>query len=282
MELSRYGRVPAALLHHSDLGVDEIGLLAALTTYADRQGCCRLSQATLAKGLKRSRPWVIKVMNKLVKLGLLEREARFDRHGGQRANQYRLCFTTLTSEDASETYPKSNEMGGLEGDGGCHGGDTTQTHSLSGIDSLSQAGERDSFRKPFERQTCDVEAKTGELWRPSDQDMLWASETYPDIDAALLTKQFTDAVAALSYRYTNPQAAWRSWFANQARWRSENENRDGKRKAPARKLEPSDCRNIPAVPSLSDRNDAVADSCLERILSRRARLHDPREGGGFR
>ena len=106
--LTRFGMVPAALLHHPEIGVDEFAVLAALATYADRQGWCRVSQATLAERLKRSRPWIIKIINRLVTLTLIDREARFDRHGGQRTNLYQLRFDRLPA--SSENHPESSQM----------------------------------------------------------------------------------------------------------------------------------------------------------------------------
>ena len=69
----RFGMIPAALTDCEAVGLDEIGVLAVMSTYADRDGHCRVSQSTLAHILKRSRPWVIKTINTLEGLGLVER-----------------------------------------------------------------------------------------------------------------------------------------------------------------------------------------------------------------
>ena len=118
----RFGMIPAAITDHPDLGLGEIGVLAAMSTFADREGRCRVSQSMIATQLKMSRPWVIKVINTLVSLGLVERAAVFDRNGGQRANAYRLRFDLLPSE----THPNSvapEPSACPSGDRGCHGGD---------------------------------------------------------------------------------------------------------------------------------------------------------------
>src|SRR5688572_22588220 len=102
----RFGMVPAALTDCEAVGLDEIGVLAVMSTYADRDGHCRVSQSTLARILKRSRPWVIKTINTLEGLGLVERAQVFDqRTGARRACAYRLRFDRLTG--ASETHPSA-------------------------------------------------------------------------------------------------------------------------------------------------------------------------------
>src|SRR3954469_11132886 len=86
----RWGVVRAEWLFHPDVGVDEFALLACLTTYQDKAGFCWPSQSTLAARLKRSRPWIIKVLNRLEELGLIERTRRTRGDGGLRSCLYRI------------------------------------------------------------------------------------------------------------------------------------------------------------------------------------------------
>ena len=111
----RFGMLPAALTRCEAIGLDEIGVLAVMSTYADREGHCRVSQSTVARILKRSRPWVIKTLNSLEELRLVERTQVFDpRTGARRACAYRLRFDLLPG--ASETHPESRSADGMGDD----------------------------------------------------------------------------------------------------------------------------------------------------------------------
>ncbi|HEV7370708.1 helix-turn-helix domain-containing protein [Arenibaculum sp.] len=87
----RFGIVPAAWFADPALGADEIAVLAALAVHANPQGLCWPSQAVLARSLKRSRSWVIKVINRLEAAGALERTRRTAANGAMRTCLYRLA-----------------------------------------------------------------------------------------------------------------------------------------------------------------------------------------------
>src|SRR5258708_1835816 len=70
--VTRWGTVPAWWLHHPAVDADKFAILAAMATYADREGVCNPSQATLAKWLKRSRPWVNRIVADLAKIRLAD------------------------------------------------------------------------------------------------------------------------------------------------------------------------------------------------------------------
>jgi len=268
----RFGMIPAALTRCEAVGLDEIGVLAVMSTYADREGHCRVSQSTLARILKRSRPWVIKTLNTLEELELVERTRVVDpRTGARRACAYRLRFDLLPG--ASETHPPAGDadLPGLapsdcQGrDRGGHRHDTIQTTLEQ--DRLSP-GCRERERVGPEEGSTTVPAD----WRPSAADLAWASETHPWLDADQLTRQFVAGSASKGYRYQDLSAGWRSWAENQAKWRKRDDFRQPRRDPLPRQPADRTARCHPAVGSadLAAANGAAAHACLERILARRA------------
>jgi hypothetical protein len=85
------GFMRAVWRDHSDLDANMIDVLAVMATYADQDGTCWPAQGTLATKLKRSRPWVNAVLAKLESLGILTKERRHHRNGGERSCRYRLA-----------------------------------------------------------------------------------------------------------------------------------------------------------------------------------------------
>jgi hypothetical protein len=274
----RWGVVRAEWLFHPDVGVDEFALLACLTTYQDKSGLCWPSQSTLAARLKRSRPWIIKVLNRLEELGLIERTRRTRGDGGLRSCLYRIV-------PAEAPVTVSSRPGD---DRGCHDGDMNQTHPIQ---------ERISLPREAERAPSSVAKPIPEDWKPSAEDLAWAAETHPDIDAEALTDAFVTGCRAKGYRYIDAGCAWRGWFANQERWRREREeqSRDGAGGAAksmrgkavgwGRRQENQASRATgQAGPGyrpgadLAGRNAAAADACLERIMARRTG-HPPAGNG---
>jgi hypothetical protein len=271
----RFGMLPAALTRCEAIGLDEIGVLAVMSTYADREGHCRVSQSTVARILKRSRPWVIKTLNSLEELRLVERTQVFDRKtGARRACAYRLRFDLLPG--ASEIHPESRSADGMgdddhaefapaflrpERDRDCHRRDTIQT-------TPEQAGFSPDAR---ERQSA---RQVPPDWCPTEADLAWASETHPWLDTDLLTRQFIAGSTSKGYRYQDFSAGWRSWAENQATWRKTDDFRQSSheplppRTGPNR---PGQNRSWPnrSRTELAASNDAAARACLERILARR-------------
>jgi hypothetical protein len=266
----RWGVVRAEWLFHPEVGVDEFALLACLTTYQDKSGLCWPSQSTLAARLKRSRPWIIKVLNRLEELGLIERTRRTRGDGGLRSCLYRIVPAEASS--------------GPGHDRDCHDGDMNQTQQIQ---------ERLSLPRKPERAPDGVAKPIPEGWAPSAEDLAWAAETHPDIDAGALTEAFVTGCRAKGYRYIDAGCAWRGWFANQERWRREREGEShddaggtakstcgkamgrgvdrglhqGKRPSGAAGQAGPEYR---PGSDLANRNTAAADACLERILARRA------------
>jgi hypothetical protein len=268
----RFGMIPATLTRCEAVGLDEIGVLAVMSTYADREGHCRVSQSTLARILKRSRPWVIKTLNTLEELGLVERTRVVDpRTGARRACAYRLRFDLLPG--ASEIHPPTGDTD-LPGpapsdcpgcDRGGHRHDTIQTTPEQNELSL---GRRERERVRSDEGSSIVSAD----WQPSAADLAWASETHPWLDTDQLTRQFVAGSASKGYRYQNLSAGWRSWAENQANWRKRDDFRQPRRDPLPRQPADRTARSHPtdSRADLAAANGAAAHACLERILARRA------------
>jgi hypothetical protein len=73
----RWGYVLASWLDHPDVDVGALAVLAVLAAYADPSGLCWPHPTTIAEKLKRSRPWVLEVLDRLVDAKLIERRACF-------------------------------------------------------------------------------------------------------------------------------------------------------------------------------------------------------------
>lgn len=74
---TRFGFVLADWLHHPEVGVNEIAVLAALAIHANPQGECWPGQVLLGGLLDRGREWVGGVVDHLVTIGILERTRTF-------------------------------------------------------------------------------------------------------------------------------------------------------------------------------------------------------------
>lgn len=277
----RWGAVPASWFTHPDLGLDEIGVLACLATYADAEGWCWPKQATIATHLKRSRPWVIKVINRLVELGVIERVQQYGRDGGQRPCRYRIRYDAAPGHASSHAPGHRTDTGSHAADSPCHPGDSEHRESEH-KESLSPGG-------------GEVVAREGRTvvppdWQPSAEDVAWAAARFPDIDLPRFTEQFINSCHANGYRYLDHGRAWRSWLADSPK---RNLTRSPTRRSPHARASAAPAA-VSAVPTLStvsgggagaarrpsvpvaeradltERNREAAGAARRRLLERRA------------
>jgi len=246
METAKGGRwapVAQAWIDHPEVGADEVAVLTLLSLHADSRGVCWPSQGLIADKLKRSRAWVIKVINRLEELDLVIRTRRHHDSGGLRSCLYRLAGRPCTQED----------KGRSQRDSGCHVDDSEQTESKK-QESLS-AGARESRAEIVSPD-----------WVPTSEDIAWSAIHCPDIDPSRHTERFIVACRAKGYRYRDHSAAWRSWLLD-----AKENNRHVpfscsdtiRSERPARRV---------AGDIVAERNRAEADACLRRLLARRASL----------
>ena len=138
----RWGIVRADWAAHSEVGADELAVLCLLSLHADkRDGTCYPSQTTLARSLKRSRPWVIAVLNRLEALGLVRR----DPHPALRVRLYTVVghadalssCRKLPARDMSHVPDTPAQTSDMQ----CHPADTEQRASPVESSSQSAPGE---------------------------------------------------------------------------------------------------------------------------------------------
>ena len=194
---------------HPDTGVDEISVLSVLALHASKDGTCFPSQGLIADILGRSRPWVCKVIARLVELGLVERTHRQRSDGGERSCFYRLV-PPRDEIDASPQAPlistentRSHHRDSLK---------TTPEHNkwthTAGANKISHSSAFTLLSPP---------EQPPEDWQPSDADLLWAIGKFPDANLQMLTERFVLRCRAKGYRFRSLSDGWRSWIADDIR-----------------------------------------------------------------
>jgi hypothetical protein len=245
---SRWAPVAQAWIEHPQVGADEVAVLTVLSLHADSDGVCWPSQGLIAEKLKRSRAWVIKIINRLEEFGLVVRTRRHHASGGLRSCLYRL----EGRPGATGTEDRQRR------DNGCHGHDREQTNS-----------EKQESPPPDAREGRAVAEIVDPGWIPSAEDVAWAAIHRPDANLLRHTERFITTCQAKGYRYRDHGAAWRSWLLDN----KGNDCHDPSRRPDAMRSDRLSHR--PDSDRLAERNRAEADACLRRILARRAGLDGP-------
>ena len=234
---ARFGRIPARWLGHPDIGIDELAVLAALAVHAGRDGSCRVRQAALAQGLKRSREWVNRVIARLCRLdGVLEKERRTDRDGWTVACRYRL--PDLVRDQPGTAAPDTAAP------------DTADVPA--GAPPEQNPGNRDSAALSPARE-ADASVPPAD-WQPDAADRAWLAAHRPDLDAASMTAVFVAGCRARGLRYADFSAAWRLWAGRQ--W-------------PLRAASGRIDRTAAAGPGPAETDAAQAARVIARMASRR-------------
>ncbi|MCW2240667.1 helix-turn-helix domain-containing protein [Azospirillum canadense] len=124
----------AYLLDHPDLGADEIAVFVALARYSDDRGACHPSQSTIARHLRRSRPWVNARLKILADLGLLEKHRHHLPKGGETSCRYHLPTLDVVNHTAAavllDRSPSPPMPRGLRTDTPCPSSVTMNLDSL--------------------------------------------------------------------------------------------------------------------------------------------------------
>jgi len=205
---TRWGRVQAWWFQRVDLDADHLAVLAALSTYADCDGFCEPSQSTLAAQVKRSRPWVNRVIGDLARLGLIEKTARHRRHNnGTTSCRYKLAFEECS--DAGSVPGMTPAV--AADDTPCRPDDRTQR-----LKELNQ-----DTRPPHEPLSGTIMAgKADETeaipdgWVPSHAAIAEARNLCGTIDPERHAAMFALKCRAKNYRYARGKLdqAWLSWI----------------------------------------------------------------------
>lgn len=232
-EITRWGRLPAWWMFHPEMNADRLCLLAALATYADERGLCSPSQSTIARHLKRSRPWVNRVIAELVEIGLVEKRNRSRQNGGTTSCEYVLRFT-VDSSVTTMTAAVSKR------DTPCHVADTNQVDvehkqppcAEPRADEFSEAAPDEEVADPSSgpdpsRPSSEYRSSLdgrGELpsagatpergWQPSPEVRNEAARLFPDADIETHIALFVSRIRGKGY-CIDPRRmddTWLSWF----------------------------------------------------------------------
>ncbi|MFC5357793.1 helix-turn-helix domain-containing protein [Azospirillum himalayense] len=203
--ISRWGKIPAWWLDHPDLEADGFAVLAALATYADEQGVCWPSQSTLAAKLKRSRPTINRILQRLDDMGLVSIEHRRGRDGSRLSCLYRLRVER-DGETVAEaaTRPVQNlDRDDSEANAPCQPASQKHLHSEQIPDSLASGGRGPAHDVPAD-------------WVPTADDLAWARSRFDTVDIGQHVESFVLRCQAHGYRYRDISAAWRAWLFQDA------------------------------------------------------------------
>lgn len=217
-QTARWGKVHAWWLLHPMINADRFCILSALASYADERGLCHPSQATLARHLKRSRPWVNRVVRELTEIGLVRKTARTrSGNAGTTSCEYRL----VERHDAAGTgdYPVTVVTPpDRDVDSPCHAGDTTQSITKQNRHPRSAVvgGHADDCAMEARRTTSQVDLGTVPVdWVPSDTAMAKAGTFCPGTDLEAHAMMFASRSRSKGYRYAHGglDDAWLAWLA---------------------------------------------------------------------
>lgn len=218
--VTRWGRVPAWWLLHPGMDADRFCVMAAMATYADEAGRCDPSQATLARHLRRSRPWVNGVVARLAAEGFLEKTGRSRRNGGNTSCEYRLrleppeagvgTVIPVTPPDAMQDSPR-------------HRGDQSQPvpeQSQTRPEPRAASEAPSPSREPARPAVTEVPQD----WRPSEEELERGRGACPEADLLGHAALFVHRCRAKGYRYA-PAALGDAWLA----WLIEDHGPGGRR-----------------------------------------------------
>jgi hypothetical protein len=280
--VTRWGKVPAWWLLHPEIDADRFAVLAALATYADENGICEPSQATLAKRLGRSRPWVNRVIADLASVGLLRKTGRSRANGGTTSCRYMLALCPSQTEafarlaaceavEANASDPVTRQTGeqpfaDSETDTPRQRADRNQLFAEQIQNPRAATSVRDWGQshgpgpgisnltetlawQPATEPTATADVTPDMNWVPSETVVAEARRLAPNCDLDLHTSLFISRSIAKGYAYRSLDAAWLSWLlkdrADDLRRSAEATERERHRKTsrPPRRGAPTDLKD---------------------------------------
>ncbi|NUB11526.1 GntR family transcriptional regulator [Azospirillum brasilense] len=204
---SRWGKIPAWWLDHPDLDADGFAVLAALATFANENGVCWPSQSTLAAKLKRSRPTINRILQRLHDMGLVTIEHRRGRDGSRLSCLYRLrvaqCEETFPQaagvQEPLRPVPTSDRDDSLT-NVPCPAPSHEHHHPEQNPDSLASGGRG---------SVCEVPAD----WMPNADDLAWAGSRFGTVDLSRHVEGFLRRCPAAGPRFRAIPPGWRAGLA---------------------------------------------------------------------
>jgi hypothetical protein len=211
---TRWGKVPVWWQQMPGMDLDRWGVLTTLSLYADENGVCFPSQATIARGLKRSRPWVNRVIGDLAKAGLIRKTSRTRAgNAGTTSCEYRLV-TDRSEVDGQICAVPTVTPACHDDDMACPPGDRTQLESEQNIPARPEARDPTNTHRIETQSGIEREAVPPD-WEPSPATMEKARALMPEEDLAAHAIMFASRCKANGYQYVRGQVdeAWLGWLA---------------------------------------------------------------------
>lgn len=226
-----------AILHeqwltHPDVTADEIAVLCVLSLHANKDGECFPSQGLIASILGRSRPWVSKVITRLVTLGIVIRTHRTRHDGGERSCHYRLvtpsdakhrsdATAAMNAPSPAVPYPAEVEPDSQDGDRPVSPENTVCSEQNSIKIEKEITTETHTAHATDDSKSSVITFGSALIvppkdWQPSDDDLIWAITAHPEADLEAHTQRFLQRCQAKGYRYRADGIgmAWRSWLTD--------------------------------------------------------------------
>lgn len=212
--ITRWGKAHAWWQQVPDMDLDRWGVLTTLATYADENGLCYPSQATIARSLKRSRPWVNRVIGELAQAGLIQKTSRTRAgNNGTTSCEYRIVTDPGQLSDGERLVSRTTPPG-HDGDTARHPGDTTQPETKQ--NNPAPAAARDPDENNSRGRPADAKRQpVPDDWAPSPATMAVAVRLRPDEDLEAHVLMFASRSRANGYLYASGQVdqAWLGWLA---------------------------------------------------------------------
>ena len=217
---TRWGRFPFWWFSVAGINADHIAVLAAISVHTNKSGVCVVSQGALAALLKRSRPWVNRVIGELANSGILEKQCR-KKANSNLANAYYVNFLPtkeiefhLQSKTGDETEAEWGEGARHQDDTPCHVGDAP-CHVGDTIEQIKNNKLTPTLAREMPLPSHENHEKIipPENWWPSPEFISRAEKICPGIDVESSIIHFISKSFANKYRYY-PHAighAWLSW-----------------------------------------------------------------------
>ena len=225
--MARIAVMPEEWFIHPDTGADEIAVLATLSLHASKEGTCYPTQGHLASMLGRSRPWINKVITRLVELGLVVRIHRQRNDGGDRSCLYHLATNTASAVHTDGSAENT----------GSHRHDSVKTEQEinKGTHTANAHVNFPSSAKVIHLKPTETLEIPSDNWQPTDIDLLWMLDRFPHAadDLQTMTERFVTRCRAKGYRYRDISAAWRTWVSDDLRKPSVNSYVKGGRRSAA-------------------------------------------------
>jgi hypothetical protein len=211
---TRWGKAQAWWQQAPGMDLDRWGVLTTLALYADEDGLCYPSQATIARALKRSRPWVNRVIGDLAEAGLIRKTSRTRAsNGGTTSCEYRVITDPNDVVGVGDGVTRATPLRHRD-DTPCHRGDTNQPEIKQNNPARPDARDLSEKQPLSDRADTEREPVPAD-WAPSADTMDKARAVSPDEDLEAHAVMFANRSRSKGYLFARGRVdqAWLAWLA---------------------------------------------------------------------